>query len=203
MENIMSELIATTALRYENMPVSYFGQDGKAYDDLCFRAFMGHQGVNSPSKGEDLLQGIGSWAKVATAGLRIPIFADSKGWAKTNPGHVISKEPNSRKLNPVIADFMKAHGRLPASGDTMSVTSHSEIFVPTTFSPGGNPDYTGKYGASLNDVLTKKQWEEIPDSQKSRQNCVYEILNTTDISFTAGTEESTAQAVAPNRREGW
>ena len=199
----MPDLIATTELRYSNMPVSYFGQDGKGYDDLTFRIFMGHQGVNPPSKGEDLLGTIGSWAKVATAGLRIPIFADSKGWSEDNEGHDPNKEPDTRKRNPVIAKFMKAHGRLPAFGDTITVTSSSEIFVPTTFLDKKDKHLTGKYSAPMASVLTEEQWDAIPESQKSSQNCVYEILNTTDISFTAGTEESTAQAVTPNRRKGW
>jgi len=198
------EVEATSSHFYGNMPITHFAQDGKNFADLCWRVFMGHQEVNEPSEGEAQLFSAGSWSKVATAALRIPIWADNKGWAKTNKGHVISKEPTSRKMNPLIADFKKAHGRLPAIGDTITVTSNSEIFVPTTFEPGENRLYTGKYSASMNAVLTREQWEDIPDSQKNAQNCIYEILNTTDISFTAKAKEGASTAPSGRfKTEGW
>jgi hypothetical protein len=201
----MAALIAAVSHIFANMPIVHFAQDGKGYEDLTFRVFLGHNEVNDPSDNEDQLEDINSYAKVATAALRIPIFADNKGWAKKNDDHDIDEEPKSRKLNPVIAEFKKAHGRLPAIGDTITVTSNSEIFVPTTFLDKKDKHLTGKYSAPMSSVLTREQWDDIPESQKNSQNCIYEILNTTGISIVATEQEEQGAPTATSGRlqDGW
>jgi hypothetical protein len=205
----MAELAANAIARivhtYENIVASYIGQDKNGNQDTL--RVLATVNKELAEEGHSQLRTVaykGIFAKVATMGFRIPLFTEDSDytiddkdgnpvkqpWSEENMEllkksqednrihPIYEDEPDSRK-NPLLVDFVKEHGRMPTNKDTFTVTSGSEIFVPTTFVQryGGTGD-SGKYGAFITEVLTEELWNKVPEFARDAQNCVYEILRT-------------------------
>jgi len=231
----MADLVARIVHTYENIVASYIGQDKNGNQDTL--RFLATVNKELADEGHSQLRTVaykGIFAKVATMGFRIPLFTkdsdytidDKDGnpvtqpWSEANMAlleesqkddsihPIYEDEPDSRK-NPVLVDFVKEHGRMPTSKDTFTVTSGSEIFIPTTFVQryGGTSD-SGKYGAFVTEVLTEELWNSIPEYARDAQNCVYEILRTSKVKILATAPEvvdDTPQNVPSSaaERERW
>ena len=201
----MTDLVARIVHTYENIVASYIAQDKNGNQDTL--RFLATVNKELADEGHKQLRSVaykGIFAKVATMGFRTPLFTEDSDYTiddkdgnairqpwseknmallqesqKDNRIHPIYEdEPDSRK-NPVLVDFVKEHGRMPTGKDTFTVTSGSEIFVPTTFvTRHGDHSDSGKYGAMATEVLTEELWNSIPEYARDAQNCVYEILRT-------------------------
>jgi hypothetical protein len=218
----MTQALAAFEFILATVPCVYFDVD--LGDDLSWRIMLSTQTEHDTSNDEDHLEDIRAFAKKGTPAFRMDMFDDDKGWSAKNPakdedGKVIkgreptptetiaryNNEPATRKRNPVIAAFVKAHKRLPMAQDTFNLKAAGDILIPTTYRPQGEAKYTGKYSAQMNDTLTQEQWDAIPEHQKNRQNCVYELMHTSDISIDATAIETpvmedTPRPVAARRR---
>ena len=232
----MADLVARIVHTYENIVASYIGQDKNGNQDTL--RFLATVNKELASEGHKQLKSVaykGIFAKVATMGFRIPLFTkdsdytidDKDGnpvkqpWSEKNMEllkksqddsrihPIYEDEPDSRK-NPVLVNFVEKNGRMPTSKDTFTVTSGSEIFVPTTFVTryGESTKDSGKYGAFVTEVLTEELWNSIPEFARDAQNCVYEILRTSKVKLLATAPEvvdDTPQNVPSSaaERERW
>ena len=216
----MTTALAAFEFILATVPCIYFDVDQG--DDLTWRIMLSTQTEHDTPADEQAVDSIQCYAKAGTPAFRMSMFDDEEDWSDKNPakdkdGKVIdtitryNNEPATRKRNPEIARFVKEHKRLPMAGDTFNLKAAGDILIPTTFAPStrrmpnGDQSKTGSYSAPMVAVLTKEQWEAVPEHQKNRQNCVYELMHTSDVHIDATAipvMEDTAQK-EPAKRRRW
>ena len=212
----MATILAAFSFLFANVPCIYFKYDEND-DGLSWRIMLATQEEHDSARDEQRLNQVQSWGKPLQPAFRMSLFDDDEGWSDKNPavdaeGNTVphltryANEPKTRKRNPVIAAFEKENGRLPTVGDTFTVKGTGDLFAPTTFAPRGDRSATGKYGANMPDILTKEQWDAIPEAQQKRQNCVFDLVHVTKVVIEPTAEEPEVMEDTPQpakRHERW
>jgi len=211
----MAPILAAFSFIFSNVPCIYFKRDAND-DGLSWRIMLATQEEHDSARDEQRLNQVQSWGKPLQPAFRMSLFDDDDGWSDKNPAvdaegnsvpHLTryANEPKTRKRNPVIAAFVKDNERLPTVGDTFTVEGTGDLFAPTTFAPRGDYGATGKYGVPTDFILTKEQWESIPEASRKRQSCVFDLVHVTKVEIepTAPEPEVMEDTPQPAKRRRW